>query len=57
MMVDQGKKLVHKISTRRYELYDLNRDPKQLRNIADEPASKAILQALKEKLLQFEEQR
>jgi arylsulfatase A-like enzyme len=55
MMVDQGKKLVHKVTTRRFELYDLNRDPKQMRNIADEPASKAVLEALKAKLLRFEE--
>lgn len=56
-MVDGGKKLLHKVSERRFELFDLAADPKQLKNIAEDPAHRALLERLKAKLLAFEEHR
>ncbi len=57
IIVDRGKKLVHKVSARRFELYDLTTDPKQLKNVADNPAYQTTLAELKAKLLAFEEHR
>jgi arylsulfatase A-like enzyme len=57
VIIDRGKKLVHLVSDRRFELFDLHSDPKQLKNIADDPANKQLLDELKAKLLAFEEHR
>jgi arylsulfatase A-like enzyme len=57
VIVDRGKKLVHKVSERRFELFDLATDPKQLTNVADSPAYQKSLSELKAKLLAFEEHR
>lgn len=57
MMVDGGMKVTHKITGRRWELHDLKKDPKQQRNVADDPAYRQIFDALKAKLLAFEEKR
>jgi len=56
-MVDAGKKLVHKISERRFELFDLQADPKQMKNLAEDPAQRAVLDQMKTKLVAFEEHR
>ena len=56
-MVDHGQKLVHKVSERRFELYDLTADPGQMKNLAEDPARKKLLDELKAKLLAFEEHR
>jgi arylsulfatase A-like enzyme len=56
-MVDRGKKLVHKVSERRFELFDLSTDPKQMKNLADDPGHKTMLDELKAKLMAFEEHR
>jgi arylsulfatase A-like enzyme len=56
-IVDRGKKLLHKVSERRFELFDLTTDPKQLKNVADNPAYQTTLTELKAKLLAFEEHR
>jgi arylsulfatase A-like enzyme len=56
-IIDRGRKLVHKVSERRYELYDLATDPKQFKNLADNPAHQQTLAELKAKLLAFEEHR
>jgi arylsulfatase A-like enzyme len=56
-IVDRGKKLLHKVSERRFELYDLTTDPKQLKNVADNPDYQKTLTELKAKLLAFEEHR
>jgi choline-sulfatase len=40
VMVDRGRKLVHKVSERRFELFDLGSDPKQMKNLADDPATR-----------------
>jgi choline-sulfatase len=57
VIIDRGKKLVHKVSLRRFELFDLTVDPKQIKNLADNPTHKQILDELKVKLLAFEEHR
>ena len=57
MMVDQGMKITHRITERRFDLHDLRADPFQQRNLADDPAHRATLEALKKKLLSFEEGR
>jgi len=55
MMLDDGHKLIHRISDRRWELYDMSSDPGEKKNLADAPASAELLARLKEKMLAFEE--
>jgi len=55
MMMEGGKKLIHRISERRWEMYDLASDPGEKKNLAESPASAALFASLKEKLLAFEE--
>jgi choline-sulfatase len=55
MMVDGGHKIIHRISERRWEMYDLRRDPGEKVNLADHPASAALFAQLKQKLIAFEE--
>jgi choline-sulfatase len=56
MMVDGDHKLIHRISERRWELYDLGRDPGEHSNLVDAPASRAVLETMRAKLIAFEEQ-
>jgi choline-sulfatase len=56
-MVDRGRKITHRISDRRWDLFDLRTDPHQQRNLADDPRHHAMLQELRAKLLAFEEGR
>jgi arylsulfatase A-like enzyme len=55
MMMDGNHKLIHRVSDRRWELYDLASDPGEKKNLADAPASASLLEALRAKLLAFEE--
>jgi arylsulfatase A-like enzyme len=55
MMVDGNYKIIHRISDRRWELYDLRADPGEKKNLADAPAAAKELEALRAKLLAFEE--
>ncbi|MFL5305733.1 MAG: sulfatase-like hydrolase/transferase [Polyangia bacterium] len=55
MMVSDGHKLIHRITERRWEMYDLRRDPGEKNNLADQPAQAAQFAQLKAKLLAFEE--
>jgi arylsulfatase A-like enzyme len=55
MMIDGNHKLIHRISDRRWELYDLGSDPGEKKNLADAAGSAALLEGLKAKLLAFEE--
>ena len=56
-MIDRGRKLVHKVSERRFELFDLSADPRQMKNLADDPAHGKTLEELKARLLAHEEHR
>ncbi len=55
MMIVGEHKLIHRISDRRWELYDLRRDPGEKVNLADAPGSAALFAELRAKLLAFEE--
>jgi arylsulfatase A-like enzyme len=55
MMVDGDHKLIHRVSDRRWELYDLAKDPKEQRNLADAADSHALFESLRAKLVAFEE--
>jgi arylsulfatase A-like enzyme len=56
-IIEGGKKLTHKISERRWELFDLASDPREQKNLADQPAHRKPLDELRAKLLGFEEHR
>ncbi len=56
MMVDGSHKIIHRVSDRRWELYDLDHDPREQHNLADAPASRATFEALRAKLVAIEEQ-
>ena len=56
-IVDGNQKLTHKISERRWELFDLASDPRQQKNLADQPTSRALLDELRAKLVKFEERK
>jgi arylsulfatase A-like enzyme len=45
MMIDGGHKLIHRISDRRWEMYDLASDPGEKKNLADAPAAADLLAA------------
>jgi arylsulfatase A-like enzyme len=55
MMVDGNHKLIHRISDRRWELYDLKADAGEKKNLADAPAAAATFEAMRAKLVAFEE--
>ena len=57
MLVENGKKLIHRVSERRFELYDLVRDPGEKRNLADDPKSKAVFESMRAKIIGFEERK
>ena len=55
--MDGGHKLTHKISERRWELFDLRADPGQKQDLARDPRQQKLLGELRAKLLGFEEGR
>ena len=55
MMVDGDHKLIHRISDRRWELYDLKRDPGEKNNLAANPADAKLFEELRAKIVAFEE--
>jgi len=56
-IIESGKKLTHKISERRWELFDLADDPRQQKNLAEQPGWRKQLDELRAKLLEFEERK
>jgi Domain of unknown function (DUF4976) len=57
MMVDGKYKVIHRISDRRWEMYDLASDPGEHRNLAEAPVQRATFESLRGKLMRFEERR
>jgi len=57
MMVDGKHKIIHRISDRRWELYDLSADPGEHKSLADAPAARATFDALRAKVVAFEERK
>jgi choline-sulfatase len=55
MMVDGDHKIIHRISDRRWELYDLKRDPGEKTNLAANPADAKLFEDLRAKIVTFEE--
>jgi hypothetical protein len=55
MMVDGRYKVTHRITDRRWDLFDLKTDPRQQKNLAEDPAQAGLLEKLRAKLLAFEE--
>lgn len=55
MMVADGHKIIHRVTERRWELYDLRKDPGEKVNLADRPADAALFAQMKAKLVAFEE--
>jgi choline-sulfatase len=55
MMVEGNHKLIHRVSDRRWEMYDLRRDPGEKANLAAAPAAAATFTSLRDKLIAFEE--
>ena len=49
--------IIHRISDRRYELYDLAADAAEKKNLADAPAARATFDTLRARLLGFEERK
>jgi choline-sulfatase len=57
MMVDGKYKVIHRISDRRWEMYDLAADPGEHHNLVEAPAHRATFESLRGKLLRFEERK
>jgi choline-sulfatase len=57
MMVDGKHKVIHRISDRRWEMYDLSVDPGEHKNLADAPAARATFESLRAKVVAFEERK
>jgi arylsulfatase A-like enzyme len=57
MIIDDDKKLIHRISERRWELYDLRTDPGEKKNLTDDGAYRATFDRLRARLLAYEERK
>jgi arylsulfatase A-like enzyme len=57
MMIDDDKKLIHRISERRWELYDLRTDPGEKKNLTDDGTYRVTFDRLRARLLAYEERK
>jgi arylsulfatase A-like enzyme len=57
MMIDDDKKLIHRISERRWELYDLRTDPGEKKNLTDDGTYRITFDRLRARLLAYEERK
>ncbi len=57
MMIDGDKKVIHRVSERRWELYDLARDPGEKHNLSDDPGQRAAFDRMRAMLMAFEERK
>ena len=57
MIVDDDKKLIHRVSERRFELYDLAKDPGEKHNLLEEGGGGPTFDTMKRALLRFEERK
>jgi arylsulfatase A-like enzyme len=57
MMIDGDKKIIHRVSERRWELYDLAHDPGEKHNLAEDPGQRASFDRMRAMLLAFEERK
>jgi choline-sulfatase len=57
MMIDGDKKIIHRVSERRWELYDLALDTGEKRNLAEDPGTRAVFERMRGMLLAFEERK
>jgi choline-sulfatase len=57
MVVDRGRKMTHRITDRRYDLFDLRTDPRQQKNLIEDGARRAMAEELKARLRRFQEGR
>ncbi len=57
MMVEGNFKIVHKITDRRWELFDLDKDPRQQTDLSRDPGHQSRFEELRKKLVASEESR
>ena len=57
MMIEDDKKLIHRVSERRFELYDLARDPGEKHNLVEDGSAGTTFDTMKRALLRFEERK
>ena len=57
ILVQDGMKMIQRVDERRFELYDLAKDPAEKHNLVDDPGRAQIVAQMKARLLQFAEGR
>jgi len=57
MMIEGERKIIHRISDRRWEMFDLRVDPGEKKNLADGSGDAKLLETMKAHVLAFEERK
>ena len=57
MLLDDDKKLIHRVSERRFELYDLAKDPGERQSLVEDAGAAATFERMRRALLSFEERK